>query len=136
MHLHQFLTSPFDRNCPCACITLELRKALRVIWDTNSWGRRPVRVLSPRQGRPKPKRSQERALFRKFHENLNFRVPCKNLFLCSDFSKTHRQTQRIHSWIALGLRNLNKLVPCKTNTQILSCDHFSGRFAQKMLSHS
>ena len=39
--------------------------------------------------------------------------------LCFDqtFSKTHRQTQRIHSWIALGLRKVQKLVPCQTNTQ-------------------
>ena len=51
-------------------------------------------------------------------------------------SNTHRQTQRIHSWIALGLRKVQKLVPCELNTQILSYDHFSGQNLRKILGHS
>ena len=52
IHLHHFLTSLLDLDFPCRCITLWARKALRVIYVLRSWGRRPVRVLSPRQGRP------------------------------------------------------------------------------------
>ena len=59
-------------------------------------------------------------------------VPPKNRSTLTTFSKTHRQTQRIHSWIGLGLRNRHKLVPCQTNSQILSYDTFSGRSAQEI----
>ena len=60
----------------------------------------------------------------------------KNLSGLATFSKTHRRTQWIHSWIALGLRNLKKLVPCELNTQILSCGHFSGQNLRKILKPS
>ena len=39
----------------------------------------------------------------KIGENLNFVVSCKNLFFKRDFSITHRQTHRLHSWIGLDL---------------------------------
>ena len=51
---------------PAAVLLLELRKALRVMYYLLSWGRRPVRVLSPRQGRPNWATLSERALFRQF----------------------------------------------------------------------
>ena len=44
-------------------------------------------------------------------------VSQKNLSFLTTFSKTHRQTQRKHSWIGLGLRKVQKLVPCELNTQ-------------------
>ena len=71
-----------------------------------------------------------------FHENLDFFGVTKNLCLDVTLSKTHRQTQRMHSWIALGLRNVKKLVPCQTNSGILSYDHFSGQKVRKILGHS
>ena len=52
-----------------------------------------------------------------------FSVSSKNLSLKTTFSKTHSQTQRMHSWIALDLNSRNKLVPSELNTQILSYDH-------------
>ena len=60
----------------------------------------------------------------------------KNFCFGSTFSQTHRQTQRIHFWIALCLRNVKKLVPCQTNTRILSYDHFSAEKIRKILDHS
>ena len=63
-------------------------------------------------------------------------MSCKNLSSLTTFSKTHRQTQRMHSWIGLGLRNPKKLVPRRTNSQILSCDHFSDDLPQKIFDHS
>ena len=50
---HQNVRGPSEQDCPCSGITLE-RKALRVICLDCPWvGRRPVRVLSPRQSRKK-----------------------------------------------------------------------------------
>ena len=63
-------------------------------------------------------------------------VSQKNLSIDQAFARTHRQTQRIHSWIALDLSYRNKLVPCELNTQILSYDHFSGQNLRKILRHS
>ena len=51
----------------------------------------------------------------------------KNLSSLMDFSKTHRQTQRINSWIGVGLRKDKKLVPSQTNTRILSYDLLHAR---------
>ena len=59
----------------------------------------------------------------KFHENLDFLESCKNLSLKRDFSQTHRQTQRIHSWIALDLRKGGKLLWSQLNSQILTYLH-------------
>ena len=41
---------------------------------------------------------------------VTFLVSHKNLSALTTFSKTHRQTQRIHSWMARRLRNLKKMV--------------------------
>ena len=35
-----------------------------------------------------------------------------------NFSKTHRQTQRIYFWIGLDLTEVGKLLRSKTNSQI------------------
>ena len=67
---------------------------------------------------------------------FDFSVSCKNLCFDQTFSQTHRQTQRMHSWIGLDLRKVQKLVRSQTNTRILSYDHFSDDFAQKILRHS
>ena len=63
---------------------------------------------------------------RMFMKISTFSVSPKNLSSLRDFSKTHRQTQHIHFWIAYDLSFVLKLVPCQTNTRILSYDHFSG----------
>jgi len=44
----------------------------------------------------------------------------KNLFSRTAFSKTHSQTQRMHSWIAYDLRKVRKLLRSQTNSQISS----------------
>ena len=55
----------------------------------------------------------------KNHENLDFRGHAPDLSLKRDFSKTHSQTQRMHSWIGLDLILVEKLVRCQLNSQIL-----------------
>ena len=60
-----------------------------------------------------------------------FSVSQKNLCFDQTFSQTHRQTQWMHSWIGLGLRNVKKLVPGQTNSGILSYDNFSGQKIRK-----
>ena len=54
-----------------------------------------------------------------------FSVSCKNLFLKRDFSKTHKQTCYIHSWIARDLIWVGKLLRSKTNSRIASNLYFS-----------
>ena len=60
-----------------------------------------------------------------FHENLYFLNHTKNLCFSTTFYKTHRQTQRIHSWIALDLIYIRKLLRSQLNSQILKYLHFS-----------
>ena len=45
-----------------------------------------------------------------------------------DFSKTHSQTYQAHSWTAINLMEVRKLVRGQTNTQILRCLHFCKNF--------
>ena len=45
-----------------------------------------------------------------------------------DFSKTHKQTRRMHSWIGLDLTEGVKLLRSETNSQILSNLHFCDPF--------
>ena len=48
---------------------------------------------------------------------------------CSrDFSKTHRRTQRHHSWIAITCAEVGKLLRSQLNSQILRYLHFSHPF--------
>ena len=72
-----------------------------------------------------PERFRENS---KFHENLDFSESCPDLCLLVTFSKTHRRTCHLHSWIALYLRKVEKLVRSETNTQILRYLHFSDPF--------
>ena len=77
-------------------------------------------------------------ILRKLEKVENFQLfgVIQKPFLQSNLFKTHRQTQRMHSWIGLGLRNVKKLVPRQTNSQILSYDHFSGQNLRKIFDHS
>ena len=52
----------------------------------------------------------------KFHGNLDFLARAPDASVRTDFSKTHRQTQRLHSWIGLGLIWWGKLLRCQLNT--------------------
>ena len=58
--------SPVERNCPCRCITLGLRKALRVMHYALHLGAKPFPGLSPRQGRQNSTCSLLAALFQQF----------------------------------------------------------------------
>ena len=64
----------------------------------------------------------------KFHENLDFRVHAPDLCVNRDFSKTHKQTQQLYSWIGIDLPEGGKLLPCQTNSWILRYLHFSDPF--------
>ena len=125
IHLPHFLTRLLKVNCSCRCITLELRKALRVMCYACCLGAKPFPGLSPRQGRPKTEISHQRTNFRK---SEHFLVSCPDLFFSRDFSKTHRRTQRHHSWIAFDFVEVGKLLRSELNTQILRYLHFSHPF--------
>ena len=118
----RFLTSLFESNCPCACITLELRKALRVMYYDSSWGRSPFQSWAP--GRAT--KIQVKLRRRQFSINFDhFRGACPNLSSSTTFSKTHKQTRRLHSWIARDLIYIRKLLRGQTNSRILRNLHFS-----------
>ena len=51
-------------------------------------------------------------------------VSSKNLCCIKYFATAHKQTQRSHFWTAYDLRYGGKLLPCKTNSQILIYFHF------------
>ena len=53
---------------------------------------------------------------------------CKNISSTKDFSKTHSQTHQVHSWTAINLMEVRKLVRGQTNTQILRYLHFCENF--------
>ena len=125
IHLPHSLTRLLKVNCSCRCITLELRKALRVMWYACFLGAKPFPGLSPRQGRPKAEISHQRTNFQK---SEHFLVSCPDLSSGRDFSKTHRQTQRHHSWIAFDLTDVGKLLRSELNSQILSYLHFCDPF--------
>ena len=59
--MRQAYSPRIARRCAtkyCCRTALRSSPSLQATWDTNAWGRRPVRVLSPRQGRPNLKRAQ------------------------------------------------------------------------------
>ena len=99
-HLPQFLTRHLDLNFPCACITLELRKALRVMWIFVSGGECTLVVREPRHGPKNWPKAHQKALFQKF---CQFRRHARNLSISWNFCKTHSQTQQIHSWTGRDL---------------------------------
>ena len=124
-HLHQFLTSMLKFDFPCRCITLRTRKALRVMYCIALLGAKPFPGLSPRQGRQNSICSSLTLLFRKIR---SFSASCPDLSWLVIFSKTHRRTQRIHSWIALHLRMVGKFVRSETDSQILRNLYFCEPF--------
>ena len=99
-HLPQFLTRHLELNFPCACITLELRNALRVMWIFVCGANAPLWCVSPRQGPKNWAISHQWALFPKFGQ---FRSHARNLSANWNFCKTHSQTQQMHSWTGLDL---------------------------------
>ena len=52
-----------------------------------------------------------------------------------DFSKTHRQTQRIYFWIGLDLTEVGKLLRSQTNSQILRNLHFCDQETKNFDKH-
>ena len=68
---------------------------------------------------------------RKIETDILFGV-IKNIFTKRDFARTHRQTQRMHSWIARDLSYPGKLIRSQLNSRILRnlhlCDLFLALF--------
>ena len=132
LKMSRLFWSTLEVNSPCNRITLRAEKALRVILLT--LGGEALSRAEPPAGPPKITKSLGEITFpkirenSKFHENLDFVESCKNLFVSTTFSQTHRQTQRIHSWIALDLRKGGKLLRSQLNSQILRYLHFSEPF--------
>ena len=85
-------------------------------------GEAPFQVLEPPAGPPKMSNSLGESTF---HENLDFLVSYQNLYLSTDFSITHRQTQRMQFWIAFELTKGGKLLWSETNSRILRYSTFS-----------
>ena len=52
----------------------------------------------------------------------------ENLSSTKDFCETHSQTHQVHSWTAINLMEVRKLVRGQTNTQILRYHHFCENF--------
>ena len=77
---------------------------------------------------PEFKMAQLRSEKLENHENLYFLEACPNTSVKRDFSRTHRQTQRMYSWIGLDLTEAGKLLRSETNLQILRYLHFSKPF--------
>ena len=127
--LSRFLTTILKSNCPCACITLELRKALRVMYYDPYWGRSPFQGWAPGRATEIQFKLRRRQVFENFD---HFSVACPDLFASTDFSKTMQSTQRCHSWIARDLIYIGKLLRSQTNSQILRnlrfCDPFTPIF--------
>ena len=109
---------------PAAVLLLELER-LYESCGIPSWGRSTFPGAEPPAGPPKLSKSLAESTFSKF---LTFLVSWKNLFSSRDFSKTHSQTQRMYSWIGLGLRIREKLLLSQLNSQILRNLHFSNSF--------
>ena len=54
--------------------------------------------------------SPRQCVFQAFFKFFKFWCHEKNLSLSTDFSKTHRQTWRVHFWIGIDLKMIGKLV--------------------------
>ena len=124
-YLLKISTRLLDHDFPCRCITLRARKALRVIYHYHFWGEAPFQALSPRQGR-------KNWICFNFHvsnpKSWSFSGSCPNTSVRTDFSKTHKRTQRILPWTAIDLSLVEKLLRSETNLQILRNLHFSKSF--------
>ena len=89
------------------------------------WGRSPFQGWAP--GRAAKNRLARR--WRCFSGNFgHVSASCPDLCVLVIFPKTHRQTQRIYSWIAPYLRMVAKLIRSETNSQILRNLHFCEPF--------
>ena len=127
--IYTFLTTVFERDSRCNRITLRATKALRVMCNTNSWGWAPSRRSAPgRAAQTGPHSWSWR-----FSKML---VHHADLSIKRYFSKTHRQTQRIHSWIAFDLRKVGKLIRCQTNSWKFRFLNFRDQNLRKILDHS
>ena len=125
MPILHLLRSASCRQMPVAPILLFKLERLYESCKCLSLGAKPFPGLSPRQGRQNSTSASETSLFRKFR---SFSASCPDTSLLRDFSKTHRWTQRIHSWIGLELLEVGKLLRSQTNSQILSNLHFCEPF--------
>ena len=59
----------------------------------------------------------------------------KNIYLSTDFFKTHTQTQELHSWVCRDLTEVGKLLPYQLNSQILRYLNFSDSFTPSFDKH-
>ena len=110
---------------PAAVLLLELERLYESCNVLLYWGRSPFQGWAP--GRAAKIRLERRR--RHFFGNFDhFSASCQDLSALVTFSKTHRRTQRIHSWIGLYLRTCGKLVRSETNSQILRNLHFCHQF--------
>ena len=75
-----------------------------------------------------PTKSRNIAPANEFSKIRPLFVSCPDLSLKRIFSKTHRRTQRHHSWIAFTFVEVGKLLRSQLNSQILSYHHFSHPF--------
>ena len=60
----------------------------------------------------------------RIREDLHFRVHTPDTSCSTDFSKTHKLTQDLHSWTAITFVEVGKLLRRQTNSQIRSNLHF------------
>ena len=106
---------------PAAVLLSELERLYESCNILRSWGRSPFQGWAP--GRAAEIRLK--LCRRHFSENFgHFLAPWPNLSVKRDFSKAHKWTWDLHSWIGRDLIKREKLVRSQTNSQILRNLHF------------
>ena len=116
---------------PAPVLLLELER-LYESCGIRPWGRSTFPGAEPPAGPPKFSKSLGESTFPK---NLDFLEASPNLSSKRDFSRTHIQTHRLHSWIGLDLRKKGKLLRSQWNSQILRNLTFSDLFAKIFDKH-
>ena len=117
--------SPSLQASSRAAVLLSELERLYESYGVRRWGRSTFPGAEPPAGPPKLSNSLGESTFPK---NLDLFEAWPNTSIKRDFSKTHRQTQRMHSWIGLDLTKAGKLLRSQLNSQILRYLHFSEPF--------
>ena len=108
-----------------AVLLLELEKLYESCNVLLPWGRSPFQGWAPGRAAKIQRARRWRYFSGKFG---HCSASCPDTSLSTDFSKTHRWTWDLHSWIGLDLTNPEKLVRSETNSQILRNLHFRKPF--------
>ena len=116
-YLPRILTRLLYLNCPCRCITLRARKALRVIYDNHSLGAKRLPGAEPPAGPPKFKFAQFSCTNPKFPQRARFHETSKNI----DWANNSRERASLIQTLALVVLALQNF-PGPLAFRISNCD--------------